>query len=74
MLLALIVLGLNTLQNKLKHKSIVLTNIFRTQTYNSVMCGYFRHEFIDFMLVGKFLRDFTNLFSPNILTKSMTKF
>ena len=28
------------------------------------MCGYFCNEFIDFMLVGKKLIDFTNLFSP----------
>ena len=29
------------------------------------MCGYFRIGFIDFMLKGKDLIDFTNLFSPN---------
>ena len=29
------------------------------------MCGYFCTEFIDFMLNGKSLTDFTNLFSPN---------
>ena len=29
------------------------------------MCGYFYIEFIDFMLAGKTLTDFTNLFSPN---------
>ena len=28
------------------------------------MCGYFRIGFIDFMLAGKKLTDFTNLFSP----------
>ena len=28
------------------------------------MCGYFCVEFIDFMLVGKKLIDFTNLLSP----------
>ena len=46
-------------------KSIVVTNIFRIQAYDSVMCGYFRIEFTDFMLAGKTLTDFTNLFSPN---------
>ena len=28
------------------------------------MCGYFYIEFIDFMLVGKKLTDYTNLLSP----------
>ena len=46
-------------------KSIVVTNIFRIQAYDSVMCGYFCIGFIDFMLKGKTLTDFTNHFSPN---------
>ena len=29
------------------------------------MCGYFCIGFINFMLAGKTLTDFTNLFSPN---------
>ena len=29
------------------------------------MCGYFCIGFIDFMLGGKTLTDFTNLFSPS---------
>ena len=29
------------------------------------MCQYFLIEFIDFMLIGKGLLDYTNLFSPN---------
>ena len=28
------------------------------------MCGYFCIRFIDFMLAGKTLTEFTNLFSP----------
>ena len=46
-------------------KSIVVANIFRIQAYDSIMCGYFCIGFIDFMLAGKTLTDFTNLFSPN---------
>ena len=46
-------------------KSIVVTYIFRMQAYDSVMCGYFCIGFIDFMLKGKNLGDFTDLFSPN---------
>ena len=30
----------------------------------SIMCGYFCIGFIDFMLKGKSLLDYTNLFSP----------
>ena len=40
------------------------TNAFRIQTYNSIMCGYFCIGFIDFMVTGKSLTGFTNLFSP----------
>ena len=43
----------------------IQTNIFRIQAYDSIMCGYFSSVFIDFMLSGKNLTDFTNLFSPN---------
>ena len=46
------------------------TNIFRIQAYNSVMPEYFCIEFIDFMLVGKNVTDFTNLFSSNNCLKS----
>ena len=47
-----------------------IANIFRIQTYDSVMCGYFCIGFIDFMLKGKNLTDFTNLFSPNNFKKN----
>ena len=50
------------------HKSIK-TNIFRIQSNNSIMCGYFCIGFIDFMLAGKTLIDFTSLFSPYHLKK-----
>ena len=33
------------------------------------MCGYFCIGFIDFMLQGKSLTEFTNLFSPDDLKK-----
>ena len=42
----------------------IIANIFRVQANNSVMCGYFCIGFIDFMLAGKKLTDFTSLFSP----------
>ena len=52
-------------------KSIVVTNIFRIQAYDSIMCGYFCIGFIDFMLAGKTLTKFTNIFSPNNFIKMM---
>ena len=47
----------------------ITTNIFRIQAYNSIMCGYFCISFIDFILAGKNLTEFTNLFSPNNFKK-----
>ena len=41
----------------------IKANIFRVQTNDSVMCGYFCIGFIDFMFAGKKLTDYTNLFS-----------
>ena len=48
----------------------ITTNIFRIQTYDSIMCRYFCISFIDFMLAGKTLTEFTNLFSPNNFKKN----
>ena len=42
----------------------ITTNIFRIQAYDSIMCRYFCIGFIDFMLAGKKLTDYTNLFFP----------
>ena len=47
----------------IKNKNIK-TNIFRIQAYDSIMCGYFCIGFIDFMLKGKSLTEYRNLFSP----------
>ena len=43
----------------------IITNIYRTQAYDSIMCGYFCIVFINFMFNGKSLTYYTNLFSPN---------
>ena len=48
----------------------IITNIFRVQARNSVMCGYFCIGFIDFMLAGKKLTDFTNMVSPHDFKKN----
>ena len=42
----------------------IKTNKFRIQAYNSIMCGYFCIGFIDFMFAGRYLIDFSGLFSP----------
>ena len=46
-----------------------MTNIFRVQAYDSVMCEYICIGFINFTLKGKSLTDFTNLFLPNNFKK-----
>ena len=43
----------------------IITNIYRIQTYDSIMCGYFCIGFMNFMFNGNSLKDYTNLFSPN---------
>ena len=48
----------------------IKSNIFRIQAYDSIMCGYFCIEYINYMLKGKTLLDYTNLFSPNDFKKS----
>ena len=47
----------------------IKANIFRVQANSSVMCGYFCIGFINFMLAGKKLTDFTSLFSPHDFEK-----
>ena len=51
--------------------SSIKANIFRIQPYDSIMCGYFCIGFIGFLLAGKTLTEFTNLFSPNNFKKIM---
>ena len=48
----------------------IKSNIFRIQAYDSIMCGYFCIEFINYMFKGKTLLDYTNLFSPNDFKKN----
>ena len=43
----------------------IISNIYRIQAYDSIMCGYFCIGFINFMFNGKSLKDYTDLFSPN---------
>ena len=47
----------------------IKANIFLIEANNSVMCGYFCIGFTDFMLAGKKLTVYTNLFSPHDFKK-----
>ena len=49
---------------------IIVTNIYRIQAYDSIMCRYFCIQFLDFMLKGKSLLHYTNLISPNDYEKN----
>ena len=53
----------------IRNKNII-TNIYRIQACDQVMCGYVCIEFIDFILKGKSLSESTNLFSPNEYKKN----
>ena len=48
----------------------IITNIFRIQAYDSVMCRYFYIGFTDFVLKVNNLTDCTNLFSANDFKKN----
>ena len=48
----------------------IITNNYRIQAFDSIMCGYFCIRFIDFMLKGKSVLEYRNLFSPNDYEKN----
>ena len=56
--------------NKFINNNNFESNIYRIQVYDSIMGGYFCTEFINYMLKGKTLLDYTNLFSPNDFKKN----
>ena len=47
-----------------------VTNIYRIQVYDPIMCGYFCIGFIDFILKGKSLLKYKDAFSPNDYQKN----
>ena len=53
---------------KLTGNKNILTNIYKIQAYDSIMCGYFCTGFI--MLKGKSLLEYTNSFSSNYYEKN----
>ena len=52
------------------HCKNIITNIYRIQAHDSIMCGYFCVGFINFMFNGNSLANYTSLFSPNDLKKN----
>ena len=59
--------------NKIKDKSIT-HNIFRIQGNESIMCGFYCIVFIEYMLAGKILLDYTLLnYFLQMTIKGMTK-
>ena len=50
-------------------KNIIINN-YRKQAYDSIMCRYFCFRFIAWMLKGKSLHEYANLFSPNNYEKN----
>ena len=52
-------------------KKNIITNIFRIQAYNLIMCGYFCISFIDFMLARKTLTEYKKLYSSNNFKKNI---
>ena len=63
--------GVENIPKEIENKKI-LRNIYRIQACDSIMFGYFCIGFIDFMLKGKSMLDYTNLFyeeNDKIITK-----
>ena len=52
----------------------IKSNIFRVQSNDSIMRGYFRIGFINFMYAGKKLTNFTRYFLPMVLKKMTINF
>ena len=55
--------------NKLREKSIT-HNTSRIQDTESIMYGFYCITFVKYLLSGKTLLDYTNLFSPNDYKKN----
>ena len=55
--------------NKIRDKSTT-PNILRVQNNESIMCGFYCIAFKEYILAGKTLLDYTDLFSPNDYKKN----
>ena len=57
-------------KNKKIKKKHIKTNIYWVQAFDSIMCGYFCIEFIDFIFKDKSVLDYIDLFSPDDYDKN----
>ena len=48
-----------------------ITNIYKIQAYDLIICGYFCIGFIDVMFKGKSLLDYTNLFLLIVMRRTI---
>ena len=53
-----------------EHVPKEIKKFIENKNIKTITCGYLRIEFIDFMLAGRSLIDFTSLFSPYDFTKN----
>ena len=65
-LIGLLIFGVINILKEIKKfiRNKNITNIYRIQKFDSIMCKYFCIGFIDFILKGKSLLENTNSFSP----------
>ena len=63
-------LNLSQKNQNIYRKKNIITNSYRIQAYDLIMCRYFGIGFIDFMLKGKNWLNFTNSFSRNEYEKN----
>ena len=48
----------------------IIASIYRIQSYDSIICGYYCIGFADYMLKGNSLPDFNNIFLTNNFKKN----
>ena len=56
--------------NKIKEDKLITRTIFRIQSDGSIMCGFYWVAFIEYIIAGRNLLDYTNLFSPDDYRKN----
>ena len=61
--------SLKEIRKFFRNKNII-TNIYRIQVYDSIICGYFCIWFVDLMLKDKSWLKYSNLFSPKDYDKN----
>ena len=49
----------------------IIKNTYRIQAHDSIMCGYLFIGFVDFMLKGKSLCNYANLFLATVMRKTI---